>query len=128
MVKVVWFKVQQCLVPFTMFLIKGSLERTFLDICLTTFFGVRNFGNKAAMRVSFFWKYSKTNRDCQNAATNWGINFCFWDNCIWIGFFKFYLLSRELLWLAFNVLTNSSKILHITKKDFFQLTYLHSDQ
>ena len=44
--------------------------------------------------------------------------FCFWDSWIWIGFFKFTLLSRECLWPTLNVLTNSPKILHITKRDF----------
>ena len=33
---------------------KGLLNRDFLDIYLTTFFGVRNFGNKSAMKVLFF--------------------------------------------------------------------------
>ena len=38
------------------FLSKGTLKRDFLDIYLTTFFGVRNFENKSAMRVIFFLK------------------------------------------------------------------------
>ena len=41
---------------------------------------------------------------------------------------NFPLLRREYLSSAVNVLTNSRKILHITKIDFFQLKFLHSDQ
>ena len=54
--------------------------------------------------------------------------FFFWDNCIQIGYVKLSLLSREYLSSAINVLKNSLKILHITKRDLFQLNYLHSDQ
>ena len=52
----------------------------------------------------------------------------FLDKCIWIGWIKLSLLRRENLSSAVNVLTNSLKILHVTKRDFFQLNYLHSDQ
>ena len=38
------------------------------------------------------------------------------------------LWRREFLSLAANVLTNSPKILQITKRDFFQLNFFHSDQ
>ena len=46
--------------------------------------------------------------------------FCFWDNYIWRCSNKLSLLRREDLSLAVNVLTNSAKILHLTKEDFFQ--------
>ena len=35
---------------------KGPLKRDFLDNYVTTFLGVRNFGNTSAMRVIFFAK------------------------------------------------------------------------
>ena len=54
--------------------------------------------------------------------------FVFGDNCIWIVCFKLFLLRREYLSSAVNVLTNSLKILHSTKIDFFQMNYVHSDQ
>ena len=37
-------------------------------------------------------------------------------------------IRREYLSSVVNVLTNSRKILHITKWGFFQLNFLHSDQ
>ena len=55
-------------------------------------------------------------------------NFCVWGKCIRIGCVNFSLLRREYLSSAVNVLANSLKILHVTKRDFFQLKYLYSDQ
>ena len=60
MVKVLFFRFQQCLVPFTMLLVKGCFKREFVDIFLIMGFGVRNFGNTSAMRVIFVLKMFKT--------------------------------------------------------------------
>ena len=54
--------------------------------------------------------------------------FFFWGHSIWIGWVKLSVLRREYLSSAVNVLTNSLKILHSTKRDFFQLNYLHNNQ
>ena len=54
--------------------------------------------------------------------------FRFWDNCIWKCCNKLPLLRKEYLSSLVNLLTNSSKILHLTKSDFFRLHCLHSDQ
>ena len=43
-------------------------------------------------------------------------------------FVNFPLLRREYLSSAVNVLTKILKILDVTKGDFFQLNYLHSDE
>ena len=77
---------------------------------------------------SFFWKCSKFNEDYRNAVKNLEKVFCFWDNSVWIGCVKLSLLRGEYLSSAFNVLTNSLKIFHITKRRFFLLNFLHSDQ
>ena len=74
---------EQCLVSLPCYLLNFSLKRDSLDIYLTTFFGVRNFKNTSAIRVIFFWKCSKLNRNLQNVKKNWQNIFCFWDNCIW---------------------------------------------
>ena len=98
---------------------KGTVKRHFLDIYLTTFLWVRNFGNTLAVKVIFFvWNRSKFNIDLKTAEKNGEIIFCFWDNYIWNGCVKLSLLRREYLSLAVNVLTNSLKILLITKSDF----------
>ena len=54
--------------------------------------------------------------------------FSFSDKSIWIGSAKLSLLRRGYLSSADNVLRNTLKILHIPKRDFFQLNFLLSDQ
>ena len=54
--------------------------------------------------------------------------FCLLDNCIWIGWGKFSLLSREYLPSAVNVSANSPKISDITKRDIFQLNSTICDE
>ena len=56
MVKVVSFRFQHCLIHLPCCLSKGPLKCDFLDIYLTTFFGIRNFGKTLAMKVIFFVK------------------------------------------------------------------------
>ena len=56
MVKILLLTFQQCLVPFTMLLVKGRLKRESIDIYLIIFLGDRNFGNTSAMRVMFFFE------------------------------------------------------------------------
>ena len=51
----------------------------------------------------------------------------FWDNGVRIGYVNLSLLTREYFSSAVNVLTNTDKALHLTKKDFFQLDYLQND-
>ena len=55
-------------------------------------------------------------------------NFFPLNTSVWITCVKLSLLRREYLLSALNVLRNSLKILERTKRDFFQLGYLHSDQ
>ena len=50
------------------------------------------------------------------------------DKCIWIDWVNLYLLRKEYLSFAVNVLANTPKILHIRKRDFLKLNVLHSDQ
>ena len=49
------------------------------------------------------------------------------DNCIWIGCFKIFLLSREYLSSGVNLLRNGIKILDTTKTDIFKLKFSQSD-
>ena len=100
------------------------LKRDFLDIYLTTFFGVHNF----KMTSYFFWKCSKLNLNLENPKTDSENIFPFWDNCIWKSCNKLSLLRKEYLLSAPNGLTNSPKILHITQRDFFKLNFVHRDQ
>ena len=47
--------------------------------------------------------------------------FCFKDNGVWTYCVKIFILRREYVYSAVNVLTNSPNILDLTKADFFQL-------
>ena len=77
----------------------------------------------------FFWKCSKFNGIFQNEREySEKVLLSFWDKSIWTGCIKFFLLRREYLPSAVNVLTNNRKILHVTKRYFFEHNYFHSDQ
>ena len=77
-----------------------------------------------------FSKSWKLNLDLENAKKKKKLEniFHFWDKCIRICCNRLPLLRREYLSLAFNGLTNSPKVLHIIKRDFFLLNCLRRDQ
>ena len=107
---------------------KGPHKRDFLDIYVTTFSEVSNFGNTKSLRFIFFTKYLKFILDFENVAKKWENFFCFGDNCIWIGTVKLSLVRTGCFSSAANVLTSSPKIWHVKNRDFFQLNWLGSDQ
>ena len=106
----------------------GPLKRDFLDIYLTTF--SKSVISKIQNRWGsfFFSKYLKFKLDFKNAAKNSEKGFCFWDNFIWIGIVNLSLLRTGYFSSVANVLTSSTKICHVNKRDFFQLNRLGSDQ
>ena len=112
----------------TMFLVQGSSESGLLHIYLTTISKSVISEIENLCGSSFFKKCSISKPDFKNAEKNLGKYFSFWDYCIWIGLVKLSLLTTEYLSSAANVLTSSSKVCHINKKDFLQLICLHSDQ
>ena len=116
-------------------LLKGLLKWDFLAICLTTSFAVCNFPSAIfecllrvlSMSAIFDFKCSKFNSTSKNAQ-NKSEKFCYFlDKCMWIDCFKLPLLSIEYFSSAVNVVTNSTEILHIIKRDFSRLNCLHSD-
>ena len=107
---------------------KCPMKRDVLDNYLTMCFEVLNFGNTSVMRVIFYCKCSKFNVSLKNAPKNWEKVCCFLDQCTWVCCVKCSLLRREYLSSALYLLTNSLKILHITKRHFFQFNYLCNDQ
>ena len=107
---------------------KDPLKREFLDIYLATFSESVTSKIQNLWGSSFYSKCLKFNVDFKNAAKNWEKVFCFWDNCIWIGIVKLSLLRTGYFSLAANVLTSSTKIWHVNKRDFSQLSFLGSDK
>ena len=70
------------------------------------------------MRVVFFWKCSKYNTNSKNAQNNWEKIFGFWDKCIWIVCVQLFLLIREYVSLAVNLLRRGLKNFHESQSDF----------
>ena len=48
----------------------------------------------------------------------------FWDNCIWIGIVKLWLLRTGFFSSLANVLTSSPKIPHVSERDLSQLNWI----
>ena len=114
--------------PLLCCFLKGTLKWDFLDIYLTTDFESVISERHQVWGIHFFWNCLKFNVDFKNAKTSSEKNSCFWDNCIWIGCLKLSLLRKKRLLSAVNMSTNILKTLHVTKRDFFQLTCLRSNQ
>ena len=128
-INVLRWRFRQCLGTFTMLLVEWSTEMELFRHLSTHVFEVRNFRNAKSVRVTFFFsKCSKLNLDFKNVAKTSEKVFCFWYNCIWIGFIELSLLRTGHLSSAANVLTSSPKNWNVNKTDFFQLNYLETDQ
>ena len=124
MIKDLWCIFQERLGTFTILLVEASSETGVLRHLSDYFFGVRNFGIAKALRVIFSVKISKLNLDFKNAAKSWENLFCFLDNCIWIRMVKLSIWRRRYFWSPANVLTSNPKILHVNKRDFFELNFV----
>ena len=128
MIKVLWRRFKKWLGTFTMLLVEGSSETRILRHVYDYVFRFRNFGNTKSMRLIFFrkrWIISAKFQKCSEKSENL---FCFWDNWMWIGIVKLSLLRTRYFHWAANVLTSSTKILRLNKKDFLELSWLGSDQ
>ena len=75
--KMLLFRFQQCLVPFAILLVEGSLKPEFLDISLTMFFEVLNLRNASGVRVIFFLKMFKIWSRLQKSREKLRKNFLF---------------------------------------------------
>ena len=127
-IKVLWWRIQQCLRTFAVLFVEVSSETGLFRHWSNNVLRVRNFGNTKAVRVMFFFsKYSKFNLNLKNAAKYSEKSFFFRDNCIWIGILKFSLLRTRYFSSVANVLTNSPKIWHVNKRNFFEYNCHSSD-
>ena len=127
-VKVLRRRFKKCFGTFIMLLFEGSSETGLFRHLSNHIFRVRNFRNTKAIRAIFFTDFFQFNLYFKNEAQNWENLFCFWDNCIWTGIGKLSLVRTGYLSSAANVLTNSTKIFNVHKRDLFQLNWLGSDQ
>ena len=127
LIKVLWYRFEQCFGMFTVLLVIG-FSQSFLDIYLTTFLDSLISKLQNLCESSFFSKYWKFTLDFKNTAKRREKVSCFWDNCFSIGIVKLSLLRTRYFSSAGNVLTSSPKIWHVKNRDFFQLNLLGSDQ
>ena len=127
MIMVLWCIFNSAWAHWPYCLSEGPLKRDFLDIYLTTFSESVISEIKKLCGSSFFSKCSKCNLNFKNAEKNIENFFCFLENCIWIGTVQFSLLRTGYFSTSANVLTSSTKILHVNKRDFFQIHRLGSD-
>ena len=79
-------------------------------------------------RSSFFSKCLKFDVDSRNGTKNSERAFGFKDTCIGIGDKKFLEPRKRYFSFAVNVLRNTPKILHITKRYIFQIKLSQSDE
>ena len=78
--------------------------------------------------LPIFFKMFKTLCRFQKLERNSENIFGFLNNCIWIACSNFCLLWQEYFSLAVNVITNSSKISDLTKRDVFQFNISQIDE
>ena len=127
MVKVRSFRLQQCFDPFAMFSVEGSSETQLVRHLNNPVFRSREFWKYMSYDTHlFFGQCSKFKKDFENAKKNWEKVLFFLDTWIWIGCVKLSLLSKQCLSPAVNVLRNSLRILHMTKRHFLQWNCLYS--
>ena len=115
---------QQSFGSFTMYHIAESSKTGLVRHLSNHVFRSRYFRKYLSYEGHSFSKMLKIWSTFQkNLEKNWQKCFCFLDDCLWIGSVKFSLLRKEYLSSVVNMLTDSPKILHITKRNFFQLNF-----
>ena len=107
---------------------KGPLKWDFLAIYLTTFSESVISDIQNLWGSSFCSKCLKFNLDFENVAKIWEKDFSFWYNWNWIGILKWSIWRTRYFSSAADVLTRSPKIWHVNKRDFFEFSWLGSDQ
>ena len=129
MIKLLSFRFQQSFDPFTMVLVVRSSETGRFRYISNHVFRSKKKKKYISYEDHLFFGNVQNWVSISKMKQKIGkIFFCFWDNCIWRYCNTLPLLRREYLSSAVSVLTNSPKLLHITKRDFFQLNSLESDQ
>ena len=108
-------------------LLEGPLKRDFSDIYLTTFSDYLSSKIQKLWRSVFVWNCLKFNLHFKNEAKVSENFFSFSNKSIWIGIVKFSLLKTGYFSSAANVLASSTKILHVNKRDLFQINWPGND-
>ena len=128
MIKVLWWRFQQCLGTITIFLVEGSSEtRLFRQLSIHVF-RVRNFGNKKAVTAIFSFKIFQISYKFQKGSKKLRKSF-FVSELIPSG-----LVSLNCPYVEQDtfhqqpMLTSSRKFWHVNKRDFFEHNFFPSNQ
>ena len=132
MSKLLLCRFRKCLTRFNMLLVERSSETSVFRHLPSYAFRSPKFWKYITYEGYLIFKINKIWYRFQKLTTKkkkkMRRRLCLLDNCIWIVCLKFSILKREYLPSSVNVSINSPKILHITKRDFFQLNFVHIDQ
>ena len=128
MIKLLSCRSQQCLGPFTLLLFEGSSETRLFRQLSNHVFCSSKFSKYISYEGHLFFKMFKFSSRFLKCRKKCGKFFCFLDKFIWIGSVKLTVFRTEFLSSVMNVLTNSPKVLLISKRDFSKLKFLHSDE
>ena len=128
MLKMLWCWFQERFCTFTMLLVKGSSETGLFRHLSDQVFGDRNFRNTKSMGFIICLKILKIYFRFRKCSKKLRKSFFFRDNCIWTGIVKLSLLGTGYFSSAANVLTSSSKMWHVNKRNVLKLNQFASDQ
>ena len=115
-------ELEPCLRPLSTFTSKGCSETGAFGFSSSTYFWINNSRNNEGMKVIFLKKRSKFYVDFKNAIKVSENVFGFEDNCDGTCCRNFWLLWKEYMWSALNVLKKGPSILDSTKRHDTQLT------
>ena len=124
MVKVLSSRFKQCFGAFTMLVVEGCSGTGRFRHLSNLVFQSPSFHKHISYEGHPFLKMLKIKSKFTKCKRKLRKGFRFWDNSIWKCWNKLDLLGREYLSSAVNELTKSPKILHIIKRDFFDLNFL----
>ena len=128
MLKGLLCRFRQGLRQFNMLLVKMASETSIFRRLPNHVFRSPYFPNYITYEgVIFFFKMFKIWSRFQKCTTKLRKILFLLYEWIWIGCLKLSLLKSVFLPSAVSVSTNSPNILHITKKDLFQLNLIHID-
>ena len=128
MMKMLWCRFRRCFGTFTILLVEESPETGLFRHLSEYVFTVRTSKNTRSMTVIFWFNMFKILSRFQKCSKKFRKISYFWDNWIWIGIVNLSLLRTGYFSSGANMLTSSPKNWHVNKWDFFQLTWLGTDQ
>ena len=129
MTKILPRRFKQCYGPFNMLTVHTCSDTGLFRHLSNPAFAVYNFGNKSRLRLKLFFKLFKIWWRVWKYRKKLAKYFWIWRQLHWNWFPQTLAFTeREYLSSDVNILTNSMKISDTTRKELFELIFLHSYQ